>query len=381
MPLFSPSWDAAARAAALLHCPLFVYLSEPGHGFANRYIHTSSTYDIAKVLKTRFAAVELGSESDLKMLMGSSSCELQRPSFVVYDVGVVVDMFAGGSQADFESFLRKHVSELPLKKFQGTSTRRRLSQREEDLKHIRAQIDADKRERWCQRRHSMELAEGRTNVGKEQQQKRLSDSQCSLSIRLLDGSTMQGTFDSSQTLRDVKRWIEAETGLALTPVEDDALPSFAQTSAMALNDYAFCYLGVPRVTFTVGQELTKLSDLGLCPRSALILKPVRCEQERRQSSGLWTALSGKLSSVASALYTFFDYGLEDAELDFSGEADVAQPAFVVPEKPTDVEADDKHEKLVSNEGSTSMASVTSRGNQSHVLHDRETKRLQGSANN
>lgn len=358
--LFSPSWDAASRASALLRQPMFVHLSD-GDDMVKRYIDLNETYDIAKALKQNFVCVTQH-EVVVEELQ-----EVQRPLFTIYDSGEIKGTFVDGSREEFEEFLRNYVPQLPEKHSREARLLKRLSEREEDLSRIRAQIEADKKERVSQRRYSMEK-----NAVKppKRQKSPVSDTQCKLSIRLLDGETVQGTFSSSQTLRDVKRWIERERGLVLSPERDDALPSFAHTSALALNHYAFCYLGVPRVTFSVGQELTKLGDLGLSPRLALILKPV--QGDSKSLPGLWASLTGKAKYVTSALYTFFDYGLEDAERDFSDAVDDAQPAFVVPEKPEEIEEEVKaKQKTVSATGSARMSPVSGRGNQLHVLHDRE----------
>lgn len=353
--LFSPSWDAASRASALTGQPVFVYLDE-NDDMAQKHLYHNAKHDLLDVLRRNFICVKPDQEAaEIEELK-----DLKSPSFTVIR-GSIKDTFVGG---DVETFLRKYVPELSPNQ-PSRKPQRRMSEKEEDLCRIRAQIEADKKERLSQRRYSVESIPKR-------QKSPVSASQCKLLIRLLDGETVQGTFSSSQTLRDVKRWIESERGLVLSPERDDALPSFAHTSAFALNHYAFCYVGVPRVTFTAGQELTKLSDLGLSPRLALILKPVQNEKAKHLP-GLWSSLCGKVKFVTGALYTFFDYGLEDAERDFSDAVDDAQPAFVVPEQP-ESEEDTKKESVSA--GASRMAPVSGRGNQLHVLHDREAEQRQ-----
>lgn len=354
--LFTPSWHSASRASALTGQPLFVYLDETD-ALAEKHIYSNTSHDLPAALRRNFVCVKPGPDAqDAEELKG-----LEMGSFTVIRDSVK-DSFVDG---DFEAFLKKYVTELPVKQ-KTPKPKRRLSEKEEDLARIRAQIAADKKERISQRnKHARSAAPKPENTP-------ISPSQCKLLIRLLDGETVLGTFSTSQTLCDVKRWIEREKGLVFSPERDDALPSFAHTSAFALNHYAFCYLGVPRVTFSAGQELTRLGDLGLSPRLALILKPVHSEKAKHLP-GLWSSICGKAKYVTGALYTFFDYGLEDAERDWTTDVDDAQPAFVVPEHP-ETDEDTKKANLLA--GTSGMAPVSGTGNQLHVLHDREAEQRQ-----
>lgn len=366
--LFSPSWDSASRASAITRQPVFVLFAGDDIDSAMTFVYENPTYDIPSALARNFVCVRLNAGSEeFHALLDSESAKT--PVFGVVKESAVTDSFVDGTNEQFEAFLRKYVPELPLKLQKALPQRlRRLSQKEEELAVLRAQIEADKKERQSQRRYSSHNLVAH-HENKNDFSSSISASQCKLSVRLLDGETIQGTFESSQTLRDVKRWIERETGLVLTPGKDEALPSFAQTSASALDHYAFCYVGVPRVTFSVGQELSRLSDLGLCPRLALILKPVHGMQDKKRLPGLWSSISGKFGYITKALYTFFDYGLEDAERDFSEvSVEDAQPLFVVPEKS---EEEEKPEQEESSSGSIAMSPLSGRGNQLHILQDRQ----------
>lgn len=353
--LFTPSWHSATRASALTGQPLFVYLDETD-ALAEKHIYSNTSYDLPAALRRNFVCVKPGPDARIEELAG-----LQMASFTVIR-DAVKDSFVDG---DFEAFLQKYVPELPVKQ-KTPKPQRHMSEKEEDLARIRAQIAADKKERISQRSKNARSATPKPAKTP------ISDSQCKLLIRLLDGETILGTFSTSQTLCDVKRWIEKEKGLVFSPERDNALPSFAHTSASALNHYAFCYLGVPRVTFSAGQELTRLGDLGLSPRLALVLKPVHSEKAK-QLPGLWSSICGKAKFVTGALYTFFDYGLEDAERDWTAVVDDAQPAFVVPEHP-ETDEDTKKGNLLA--GTSGMAPVSGTGNQLHVLHDREAEQRQ-----
>lgn len=77
---------------------------------------------------------------------------------------------------------------------------------------------------------------------------------CTLLIRLTDGKTLKHDFSSTETLNDVRKWVDANR-------TDKDLP------------YQF-HRNIPRETFTESQEMSTLLDLELTPRSALILKPL-----------------------------------------------------------------------------------------------------------
>lgn len=213
-----------------------------------------------------------------------------------------------------------------------------------DHERLRALIYADK----CERR-SMQ----RSYLGSSEQEVTpsmlSSESVCTLSIRLLHGEMVRCQFNSDDTLVDVKRWLEKEKGLLFAPEDETSMPSFASKSSPKVINYAFCYLSIPRVTFSEGQELMRIRDLGLCPRLALILKPVyqqeHCTEHVRK--GAWQGLTSKLKNMASALYTFFDYGVEDAERDWNYLSDLveneSQPAFVIHDPSKDVSAESRNE--------------------------------------
>ncbi|CDO95264.1 unnamed protein product [Kluyveromyces dobzhanskii CBS 2104] len=77
---------------------------------------------------------------------------------------------------------------------------------------------------------------------------------CTLLIRLTDGKTLKNDFESSQTLNEVRLWVDSNR------TDKDG-------------PYQF-HRNVPRETFTESQELLSLKSLELTPRSALILKPL-----------------------------------------------------------------------------------------------------------
>ncbi|GMM34051.1 Ubx7 protein [Saccharomycopsis crataegensis] len=76
---------------------------------------------------------------------------------------------------------------------------------------------------------------------------------CVLSIRLLDGSRINHEFDSKQTLSDVRNWVDRNRSDGDQP-------------------YVF-YEAVIKREYGITEEISKLSDLDLPPRSVLTLKP------------------------------------------------------------------------------------------------------------
>lgn len=152
-----------------------------------------------------------------------------------------------------------------------------------------------------------------------------------LSIRLLTGETVQGSFDPNTTLKAVGRWLESEHGVLLTSGKENS-----QNYNSGLPDplrYAFFCPGT-RVTFCEGQEFCQLKSLGLSPRLALILKPeydVRALEAHANYSTLAAARS-KFAAMLLALYSFFDYGVDDAQRDFQSmtmdDVPIAVPGFL-----------------------------------------------------
>lgn len=75
-----------------------------------------------------------------------------------------------------------------------------------------------------------------------------------LQIRMTDGKTLKNEFGSSETLNDVRKWVD------LNRTDGNGPYSFHRS--------------IPRVTFKDSDELKTLEALELTPRSALLLKPL-----------------------------------------------------------------------------------------------------------
>lgn len=134
---------------------------------------------------------------------------------------------------------------------------------------------------------------------------------CTLVIRLLEGERVFSTFEPTQTLRDVKRWLEAEMDMLLVPEEDVDMPVFAHSEHSTPSYYAFHLPG--HVSFSESDELKTLAELGLCPRLALVLKPAFANVKNGAESSAWDAVSEKLRGMVLALYSFFDYGVDSLD--------------------------------------------------------------------
>lgn len=152
-----------------------------------------------------------------------------------------------------------------------------------------------------------------------------------LSVRLLNGSTMKGKFSADSTLMDVKRWVEAEQEIDLTSTEAGLLDMFTKPGFPEPSRIAF-YAPGTNVTYSVPQELCRLRDLDLCSRLALILKPEFHDLSALHAPVKPTLLSktsAKLSTMLLALYSFFDYGVDDAQRDF-GTSDTEDEVDEIP---------------------------------------------------
>lgn len=133
---------------------------------------------------------------------------------------------------------------------------KQLRQSEEERIRILKLVRADKAERLARKdSHEMEekgeVVEVRDNI---LDKARYKTDKCVLMFRLTDSKTVTHTFNSSETLNDVRKWVDANR-------TDGAGP------------YSF-HRNIPRITFTESDELKTLEDLDLAPRSVLLLKPL-----------------------------------------------------------------------------------------------------------
>ncbi|GEQ71749.1 hypothetical protein JCM33374_g5435 [Metschnikowia sp. JCM 33374] len=158
-------------------------------------------------------------------------------------------------------------------------------------------------------------------------------SKCVLSIRLMEGGSVLAQFNTSDCLMDVKRWLQQELNLSLVPEEDISISRYSNIGHFEPSRYAFFYPAT-RKTFSEAQEFLKLEDLGLCPRSALILRPdydenaMRAAREAENNSV--KKLSSNISHLLQALYSFFDYGVDDARRDLQDISEQVEAEYLQP---------------------------------------------------
>ncbi len=185
---------------------------------------------------------------------------------------------------------------------------------------IRALLDADERERRSLRREQA-AASGLPDGPTESDAPDASPGSppggapvpCALSIKLFDGSSLKHTFSAEQTLSDVRDWLDRETDNSIIPNTTLLMPVFASPSTAQPTHYVFYRPVIPRTTYTEAQERQPLGELELCPRSALILKPIYRGPEHTgpaKTGGVLRAVALRVGRVANAMYSFFEYGVE-----------------------------------------------------------------------
>lgn len=135
---------------------------------------------------------------------------------------------------------------------------------------------------------------------------------CVISLRLLDGSSIKHKFKGSTPLSEVRNWLDNESNIEV--IQSDSLPSFATHDSVHPNQYAFQSPFVPRITYELEHELKTLSELKLCPRSVLTVKPIFNEdavgkiiENRISLMQVCKAAVGKFGNV---LHSFFNYGVD-----------------------------------------------------------------------
>lgn len=182
----------------------------------------------------------------------------------------------------------------------------------EETARIKALIEADKRER--------KSAKSLKSIAMNDLHPRASlaspvpTNMCALSIKLLDGTTVRHEFESKQTLNDVRQWLDDDSGYTILP-DTSTFPAFAATSEHPTS-YSFYTPTIPRITYSVTDEFVTLADLKLCPRSALILKPlyinVRGSYANGDSGSVLRGTAAALKRLGNAVFSFFDYGVDEA---------------------------------------------------------------------
>ncbi|CCE85265.1 Piso0_004847 [Millerozyma farinosa CBS 7064] len=138
---------------------------------------------------------------------------------------------------------------------------------------------------------------------------------CVLSIKLFDGRSLTKEFSSDSTLENVRDWLEHETESKELTNTSSSLPSFATSGYPQIIDYVFHSPASSRKVYTSDEERRTLAQLDLAPRSALILQKVYGDLPGTRSefpsiNGIWDTVKTSAGKVCSAVYSFFDYGVE-----------------------------------------------------------------------
>ncbi|KAI1307466.1 hypothetical protein F5Y03DRAFT_394005 [Xylaria venustula] len=185
-----------------------------------------------------------------------------------------------------------HANEVKLRKQQANEERKRILKRIEDDKRARKEreaaerrarqllsADADADANSGESTASIPLRERDTKAGGR------GGDQCSLQVRLLDGTTIRTRFASDQTLSsDVRKWIDEER------TDSDA-------------PYSFRVVLTPRPNKVIEpqEEIKSLLSLGLAPSATLVLIPTRYSAAYARAGGLFSPLVGVFSSLYGAI--------------------------------------------------------------------------------
>lgn len=204
---------------------------------------------------------------------------------------------------------------------------------QEEKKRIRGLLEADKRERHLRQTEAHHTAiQESSEIEREHTWRERKYDVCSLSIKLFDGNSLKHDFRADQTLNDVRSWLDTETEHQIIPNANASLPSFATASYSQPTHYVFHHPVLPRITYSDDQEFQKLSELELCPRSVLILKPiydpksyVNAYPNGKAPRGVLNSVGGTISKFGNAIYSFFDYSVGDLQHDYEAFEDVERP--------------------------------------------------------
>ncbi|KAH9884029.1 hypothetical protein F4778DRAFT_764488 [Xylariomycetidae sp. FL2044] len=162
---------------------------------------------------------------------------------------------------------KSYAQEVRQRKQQAKDEKKRILKRIEDDKRARKERDAEERKaRYFQRLiDGPEADEGSKSnpaessiplMSRAVSGKKGKEDQCSLQVRLFDGSTIRSKFPSDKTLhQDVRAWVDAER------TDSDA-------------PYMFRVM-FPGKMIEPTQEIKSLFSLGLAPSATLILVPVK----------------------------------------------------------------------------------------------------------
>lgn len=158
--------------------------------------------------------------------------------------------------------LNEQISETPAQKYHQKMAKQKRLDQEERARIIKL-VKADREE--CSSNNRFLKSENNYQNKVHENIKHpqlLRTNKCGLIIRLMDGENIKHEFSHKDTLNDVRKWVDSNR-------TDGDMP------------YQF-YRSIPRVIFLELEELKTLEELGLTPRSALILKPIEINLSGRK---------------------------------------------------------------------------------------------------
>lgn len=345
MSLFTHSLRAAVARAAAEKKPLFVDFTVQG----TPHLDPAGVAEAASILHRHYVCLRLAAES----AEYAQFCLLHpvaAPLFAVVCGGAVKTAPVSATESELVEFLRANAAAKPgagttpsaasaatepatapalaakpapaaVAGVQKNNLATIKRARQTEQQRLRALIEADRREVSSRNRASEPVAAvaptsptvAPTATGAA------SNGTCKISVRLLEGELVCASFAESDTLRDVKRWLQDEHMLLLVPEDNPTTSRYTKIGFPEPSRLAF-YFPATRVTFSESQEFLRLADLGLCPRLALILKPdfdeVALAAAAAAEKNTWKLLRLRAATMLLALYSFFDYGVDDASRDF-----------------------------------------------------------------
>lgn len=217
--------------------------------------------------------------------------------------------------------LKEEAAEITAKKYKEEQRKKKQLEKEE-RERVKKLLKADQEERRLNERLRQQERERQRRLSNDEEahddvkiDEIITESQtlnnnvrdrrpstslvCALLIRLLDGSALRGEFKNTDTLADVRCWIDENR----TDSEDP---------------YCF-HRTIPRATFGVTDEEKTLESLELTPRSALILKPFNSFTSAYNSTGRSSNRSrgGLISRLFGGISSFWYGGEGDRTSDSS----------------------------------------------------------------
>lgn len=349
--LFETSAQVAVQASLSESKPLFVYMEEDRateevSPLIEKYLIDVKDNKIKdeyiSFLKKRFICLKLIQGSTDYSFFEQLFPNIEFPSFYLISKGKLLDIITLESQLDQKGFITRLTTLSPDHQKRGSTemsdgtdaaTEKQSSHQESVRKHqqdvaaykkeqaqehqrIKALLEADKRERESMKRERNGSIQPKRNDVRPSK-----SAVCSLVIRLFDGDSVKNDFSSSQTLNDVRIWLDNSSNPPIIKNTNSSMPSFAKSLNPQPTHYLFHRPGIPRVTYTDSQEFEKLVDLDLCPRLALILKPIYDDKfsslypdGNRSSFGMLGSFGQSVRKFGNALYLFFDYGVDETDI-------------------------------------------------------------------